>query len=157
MDEKMIRAKEVYEKLCAAIEARDWKYEKKEEDLVVVFSVSGEDIPMHFVIKVDANRSLVRITSPLMFHMPEEKRVDGAIASCAASFGLADGSFDYDLSDGSIAFRMTATYRDSEISEKMLQYMISCACHVVDLYNDKFLMLSLGKIDVDAFFFFFLH
>lgn len=151
MDEQMIRAKEVYEKLCAAIEDRDWKYEKKEEDLVVVFSVSGEDIPMHFVIKVDANRSLVRVTSPLMFHMPEEKRVDGAIASCAASFGLADGSFDYDISDGSIAFRMTATYRDSEISEKMLQYMISCACHVVDLYNDRFLMLSLGKIDVDAF------
>ena len=151
MDEQMIRAKEVYEKLCAAIEDRDWKYEKKEEDLVVVFSVSGEDIPMHFVIKVDAKRSLVRVTSPLMFHMPEEKRVDGAIASCAASFGLADGSFDYDISDGSIAFRMTATYRDSEISEKMLQYMISCACHVVDLYNDRFLMLSLGKIDVDAF------
>lgn len=153
MDEKMIRANEVYEKLCAAIEARDWTYEKKEEDLVVVvFSVRGEDIPMHFVIKVDASRGLVRLTSPLMHHMPEEKRIDGAIASCAASFGLADGSFDYDLSDGSIAFRMTATYRDSEISEEMLRYMISCACHIVDSYNDKFLMLSLGKIDVDAFF-----
>ena len=95
---------------------------------------------------------MIRFTSPLMFNMPEDKRVDGAIAACAASYGLADGSFDYDFSDGSIAFRMTATFRESDISEKMLQYMISCACHVVDRYNDKFLMLSLGKADIDAFF-----
>lgn len=152
MEEQMIRAKEVYEKLCNALDARNWKYEKKEEDMVILLSVNGEDIPMPFILQVDPKRSLIRFTSPLMFNMPEDKRVDGAIAACAASYGLADGSFDYDFSDGSIAFRMTATFRESDISEKMLQYMISCACHVVDRYNDKFLMLSLGKADIDAFF-----
>lgn len=152
MEEQMIRAKEVYEKLCNALDARNWKYEKKEEDMVILLSVNGEDIPMPFILQVDPKRSLIRFTSPLMFNMPEDKRVDGAIAACVASYGLADGSFDYDFSDGSIAFRMTATFRESDISEKMLQYMISCACHVVDRYNDKFLMLSLGKADIDAFF-----
>ena len=152
MDEKMIRANEVYAKLCAALDARDWTYEKKEEDLVILLHVNGEDIPMPFILHIDADRSLIRFTSPMMFKMPEDKRVDGAIAACAASFGLADGSFDYDFMDGTIAFRMTATYRDSDIGEMLLQYLISCASRTVDRYNDKFLMLSMGKIGVDAFF-----
>lgn len=152
MDENITRAVEVYNKLCSALDARKWKYEKKEDDLVVLLSVNGEDIPMPFILRIDPMRSLIRFTSPLMFKMPEDKRIDGAIATCMASYGLADGSFDYDMSDGEIAFRMTATFRESDISEKMLQYMISCACHTVDRYNDKFLMLSLGKIGVDAFF-----
>ena len=152
MEEKMIRAKEMYDQLCKAIDARNWTYTKKEEDLVVLFSVTGEDIPMHFIIRIDPNRYLVRLTSPLMFKIPENKRIEGAMAACAASYGLADGSFDYDSADGTVAFRMTATYRDSAIGDHMFQYMISCACHVVDEYNDKFLMLGAGKVDVDAFF-----
>ena len=38
-ENKMIRAKEVYNTLCTAIDNRDWNYEKLEEKLVVHFSV----------------------------------------------------------------------------------------------------------------------
>ncbi len=152
MDEKMNQARKVYDHICSAIEARKWRYNKDEDKLTVFFSVTGEDIPMHFVISVDAGRSLIRLTSPMMFDIPEDKRVDGALAACGATYGLADGSFDYDITDGSIAFRMTASYRESEISEYLLQYMISSACRVVDRYNDKFLMLAKGKLDASAFF-----
>ena len=151
MANNMIRAKEVFNTLCNALDARGWKYEKMEEQLAGLFAVSGDDIPMHFQVRVDAERELVRLTSPLMFNMPEDKRIDGALATCAASFPLADGTFDYDLSDGSIAFRMTATYRDSDIGETLFQYMLTCASFVVDEYNDKFMMLAKGKVDIEAF------
>ena len=77
--------------------------------------------------------------------------MEGAIATCAASYGLADGSFDYDLSDGQITFRMTASFRESEIGEELLQYMVSCACVTVDEYNDKFLAIDKGLISIDDF------
>lgn len=150
-EKKMEQAKRVYQALCNAIERRNWQYNKEEDKLLVHFSVNGEDIPMLFVLIVDVERQLVCLMSPMPFKMSEEKRVEGAIATCVASYGMADGSFDYDLPVGKIAFRMTASFRDSVIGEELLQYMISCSCAMVDKYNDLFLALDKGIISIADF------
>jgi len=150
-EKKMMLAKQVYKTLCDAIERREWKYGKDEEKLIVHFGVNGEDIPMQFVLVVDAERQLIRLLSPLPFKMSEGKRMDGAIATCAATYGMADGSFDYDLSNGQIVFRMTAAFRESVIGEGLFQYMISCSCAMVDKYNDLFLAIDKGVLSVADF------
>lgn len=144
-------AKTVFTTLCDAMENRGWKYEKDEQDLTVHFIVSGEDIPMQFILVIDAERQLIRLMSPLPFKMSEDKRIEGAIATCAASFGLADGSFDYDLSEGRIIFRMTASFRESLIGEELFHYMIECSCVTVDEYNDKFLAVDKGLLSISDF------
>jgi len=148
---KKNHAIKVYETLCEALEKREWKYDKKEDKMVVYFGVSGDDLPMDFIITVDEDRQLIRLISPMSFKMSEEKRIDGAIATCVASYGMADGSFDYDLSDGRIVFRMTASFIDSEIGEDLFQYMISCACAMVDMYNDQFLAIDKGFMSISEF------
>lgn len=150
-ENKIALAKNVYNTLCAAIERREWRFDKDEENLVVHFGVSGDDVPMQFIMVVDAERQLIRLLSPMAFKMSESKRMDGAIATCVASFGLADGSFDYDLADGTIVFRMTASFRESSIGEGLFQYMISCSCAVVDEYNDKFLAIDKGLMSITDF------
>ena len=150
-EKKMELAKQVYKTLCDAIENRDWKFGKDEEKLLVHFGVNGDDIPMQFILVVDAERQLIRLMSPLPFKMSEAKRMEGAIATCAATYGMADGSFDYDLSDGEIVFRMTASFRESLIGEGLFQYMISCACAMVDQYNDMFLAVDKGLLSVTDF------
>lgn len=70
--------------------------------------VQGDDLPMQFILIVDGERQLIRLLSPMPYAMSEDKRIGGALATCAASYSMPDGSFDYDLSDGSIIFRMTA-------------------------------------------------
>ena len=147
----MARANEIYNGLCAALDARNWKYKKDEAALVVFFGVNGEDVPMQFIIKVDADRQLVRVMSPLPFKMSKEKRMEGAIATCVANYGMVDGSFDYDLSDGAISFRLTASYRESDISEQLFQYLISVTCVTVDAYNDKFLAVDKGVMSIADF------
>ena len=147
-EKKMELAKQVYQTLCEAIERREWNFGKDEEKLLVHFGVSGDDIPMQFILIVDAERQLIRLMSPMPFKMSESKRMEGAIATCAASFGMADGSFDYDLSDGTIVFRMTASFRESLIGEGLFQYMISCSCAMVDKYNDQFLALDKGIMSI---------
>ena len=144
-------AKTVFTTLCDVMERRGWKYEKDEKDLTVHFIVSGDDIPMQFILVIDAERQLIRLMSPLPFKMSEDKRIDGAIATCAASFGLADGSFDYDLTEGRIIFRMTASFRESLIGEELFHYMIECSFVTVDEYNDKFLAIDKGLLSVSDF------
>lgn len=151
MADKKMLAQKVYKTICAALDAREWTYQKDEAKLLVHFGVSGEDLPMTLILMADADRQLIRVMSPLSFKLDEDKRVEGAIAVCAASYGMADGSFDYDLSDGSIVFRMTASFRESTIGEELIQYLISCTCAMVDKYNDKFLALSKGVMSLEDF------
>lgn len=150
-EKKMELAKQVYQTLCETIERKEWNFGKDEEKLLVHFGVNGDDILMQFILIVDAERQLIRVMSPLPFKMSESKRMEGAIATCAASFGMADGSFDYDLSSGTIVFRMTASFRESLIGEGLFLYLISCSCAMVDKYNDKFLALDKGIMSITDF------
>lgn len=148
---EMALAKKVYDDLCASLDKREWHYQKHDEDLVVTCGVAGEDIPMQFVLIVDAERQLLRVLSRLPFTVPEDKRMELAIAACAASYGLADGSFDYDIAKGTIDFRLTASFRESKIGDGLFEYLIGCSSYTVDKYNDKFFALCKGLISINDF------
>ncbi len=150
-EKKLALAQSVYNNLCTAIDNRKWVYEKDEENLVVHFKVSGDDLPMQLILFIDVDRQLIRLISPMPYNMSEDKRIDGALATGAANYGMVDGNFDYDISDGSINFRMTASFDDSLIGEGLFQYMISCACSTIDRYNDKFLAIDKGILSVTDF------
>ena len=152
-DEKNIKSAEiVYNTLCEVLDDRHWKYDVHPEDSVVHFIVGGEDIPMEFVVVIDPERELVRMLSQLPFAFSEEKRVAGAIATCQATYKLADGSFDYDFKTGKVFFRLTSSFSGSLISKELLSYMIDCSCYTVDEYNDKFLMIEKGALTLEDFF-----
>ncbi len=144
-------AKNVYDTLCGMLDTFGWKYKKDEENLVAHFGVNGDDVLMQFIICIDAERQIIRLLSPLPFNMSKDKRLEGAVATCSASYIFSDGSFDYDISDGSICFRMTASFRKSLIGEGLFKYMIACAVRAVEDFNDKFLALDKGLISIDDF------
>ena len=145
-EENMKKAKEVYGILCAMMDANNWNYQKDEENLAIFTGFSGDDLSMQFKVSIDAKRQLVYLISGLPFKMCEEKRVEGAVATCEINYELADGSFDYNVLDGTIGFRMTSSYRESLIGTELMQYMIDCACYTVDKYNDKLEALNDGKM-----------
>lgn len=150
-EEKKVAAEKVYADLCNALDNRNWHYQKHEEDLVITFDVSGDDIPMSFVFAVDAGRQLLRVFSKLPFTVPEDKRVDLAIATCAATNEILDGSFDYNITKGEIVFRLTTSFRESSIGDELFNYMVDISSYTVDEYNDKFLMIGKGVLSVNDF------
>ena len=147
----IVCAKNIYSDLCATLDKRNWHYQKHDNDLVITFGITGEDIPMEFVLAVDVDRQLLRVFSKLPFSVPEDKRMELAIASCVASNGLADGCFNYDIVKGTIVFRLTASFRESKLGENLFNYLIDCSCITVDRYNDKFLALCKGLISINDF------
>ncbi|MCM1364991.1 MAG: YbjN domain-containing protein [Faecalibacterium sp.] len=146
-----INARKVYNTLCETLDYLEWTGNRDDEKLTVSCKVSGEDLPIDLLIMIDDDRELIKLWSFMPFKMSEEKLMDGAIATCAASYGLAEGSFDYDISNGSIMFRIVSSFKDSNIGKGLLLHMIVCAMAMVDKYNDKFFALNKGMIGIDEF------
>lgn len=150
-EKKLEQAKTVYSSIGKMLVARNWKYDKDEEKLTIFLKVTGDDLPMDFVIRALPEQQLIRIISFLPAKMPEDKIVEGAVATAIVTNKLADGSFDFDISDGSIMYRITSSFRDSLIGEKLLAYMIDISSAIVDEYNDKFFMLAKGMLSLEDF------
>ena len=152
-DEKIIkRAKKIFDTACQALDNMNWKYEKDEDRFLIGFGVNGDDIPMAFVIVVDAERQLIRCLSRLDVKFNEETSGLANIACCHFTYKLADGSFDYDFMENTVTFRITASFLDSLVSEELIKYIVSTACNTVDDYNHYFDDIANGKMTLDTLF-----
>lgn len=151
-DEKnMKNALSVYNTLCAMLDEKQVRYEKHTNDLVVTFTLTGDDFPMQYVINIDAKRELVRLLSPIPALFEGDTRIAGAIATSQINYNLADGSFDFDYNKGKVLFRMTSSFKDSLISKDLFEYMVAVAGMTIDEYNDKLYMLAKGMLSIEDF------
>ena len=148
---EMQQAKAIYDTIINMLDTQGWKYERFDDDLVIRSGVKGDDLPIEFLVFVKPKNQVVQFISKLPFEIPEDKRVEAAIAVSVANYGLVDGSFDYDINDGEIRYRLTSSYRESLRGMDLFEYMIMCGASTVDDYNDRFFMLSKGMIDVEKF------
>lgn len=145
------KAWQIYSTLIQMLDGKKWKYERYDDELIIKSTVVGDDLPIDFTVAVRPENQVIQFISKLPFNICEEKRVDGAIAVSVANYGLVDGSFDYDIRDGEIRFRLTCSYRDSQIGVELLEYVILCAATTVDRYNDRFFMLTKGMLTLQQF------
>lgn len=142
------QAQAVYDSICKALDARNWKYSKAEDMLSIYCTAQGEDLPMDIIMSVNAELSVVCLFSQMPFSVPEPRREALAVAVSQANMQIVDGSFDYDFKTGKIWFRMTSCYLESLISESIFEYMLFTSLLTIDRYNDKFFMVT--KKDMDT-------
>lgn len=149
-EEKEIKqAKAAYDTLCEMLKEEDWHYESDDDNFTINCGAQGEDLPIGIRIHVDPERLIVTLLSQLPFSIPEDKRVEIALAVSAINYALVDGSFDYNFVDGSLLFRMTSSFRESLIGKDVFEYMLYVSCKTIDDYNDKFLMIIKEKMSLE--------
>ncbi|MBQ7906527.1 MAG: hypothetical protein IJ309_00985 [Clostridia bacterium] len=148
---KLMKAKSVYNNMVSSLKERNWNFDEKEEDLLIVSGIKGDDLPIEFIVEVKAEQEVVQFLSRLPFAISEDKRVDGAIAVCVANNGLICGSFDYDIGSGEIIFKLANCYKGSSLGADIFEHIIMLAASTIDNYNDKFFMLSKGAISLEDF------
>ena len=146
-----IQAKRAYETVIAMLDHASLKYERDNENLRIKCGFNTDDLEITLLFSIDEERELVRIFSPLPFHFPEDKRIDGAVAVCVANHNMVSGSFDYDLFGGEINFKFVNSYKGDLFSEEIAHYMLTIALSTVDHYNDRFYSLAKGFITVSEF------
>ena len=116
---KESEAQVVYNTLCSTLDNMKWTYNKQEENLEVRTSAVGNDLTMKLYMKVDANRSVMYLKSGMPFTVPTD-RIDIMVkAVIAANWAMLNGSFEMDMSDGYIAFKVVVPFMESIISEKV--------------------------------------
>lgn len=135
---KLKQAQTVYDDFCTMLDEREWTYDKA-DNLVIETGARGDDLAMDLTIRVDADRQLVILHSPMPFTVPENMRKEMAVAVSCANHCMVDGDFDYDYETGKIYFRLTTSFRDSLISKEVFEYVIGVSLNTIDDYNDKFL------------------
>ncbi len=145
------KALAVFNAVCSTLDSENLKYNADEDKLVVFLSARGEDLPISVLFRVDTDREVLAVHSLLDTVAQEDKKVEFAVAINAANFNLVNGSFDFNLTDGKITFRMAQPYFDFGVSEEIVKYMLYCVFATVDEYNDRFLMLDKGMIDLAKF------
>lgn len=126
-------------------------FERHDEDHVITCTVKGEDIPMDILFAVRDDRQIVQLISPMPFTVPEDKRIDIALAITVINDMLVDGSFDFDMAKGRVSFRLTSSYIESILGKELFEYMLMVSATTIDEYNDKFLMIAKGMISFEQF------
>lgn len=143
--------KKMYATLCAALDERQWKYRRNDEEMAIEYIVNGDDIPMRFIIRFDAERTLVRFFSPLPLSVREDKRLEMAVALSIINNCLVAGCFELDMKDGELRFRVCNSFRDSVLSADVFLHLLQLGIDVVERYNDKLFMLATGVISLEKF------
>lgn len=150
-DIKRQMGQNVYDTICKMFDEKGFHYKRFDEDLAINCTVRGDDIPMELIFMVRADRQIVQLHSPMPFTVPEDKRVDIALATTVVNNMLIDGSFDFDFSKGKISFRLTASYIESILGKELFEYMLMVSAATIDEYNDKFMMMAKGMMSFEQF------
>jgi len=141
----------VYQMIKDHLNGGKFHFEAHDDDLVITLTVHGEDLPQLTIIRVMDDRDVIQVLSPIPGNIPEEKRAEAAVAVAAANMGMINGSFDFDLKDGEIRFRVAQSYADIEPSEELLKYILGIAFYTTDKFNDKFFMYQKGMLSLEEF------
>ena len=141
-------AKQHFSLLSRAFDKEGWKYSTEDEKMRLNSSFRGEDLSIPIVLRIDEDRRLIRGHSVLPFNFGDQKRVEGAVATTMINWYLVNGSFDYDMSDGQVVYRITESYRDCDLSTEVVKYMVNCMVGTVDDYNDILLAISKGTMSL---------
>lgn len=144
-------ARQLYENFCKHMDSHRWVYEKDDANLSINCQVTGEDLPFMFHVRIDERLKILCVYTTLLPDIPEDKRLEVAVAVNAINNRTLDGSFDFGFNNGMLVYRITTSYRDIVITPFIMEHMIGISGHYVDRYNDKFANLVTGKMTIDEF------
>lgn len=144
-------AEEHFNLICNNLVQHNCNFNAASEEFFLSFTTSGEKFPVTVKIMVDAERNLIRFFSRLSFDIPDEKKLEIAVAVTKINYSLSIGNFNLDIDTGEIYFSYNVSYLESKLGNEAITYIISALLAVVDDYSEKLLMLSKGYLTLEKF------
>ena len=147
--DKLERATQVYQLIKSHLSSKNMRFEPHDDDQVITMTAQGEDLPMPVLIRVIGDREVLHISSPLPGRIPEDKRIDTAVALAAINNHLMNGNFDLDLDSGLVVYRVCQSFHDNDISEEQIHYLLAIVFITMDEYNDTLFMMAKGMLTLE--------
>lgn len=152
--EQLALAQKVHDQITAflsGMKVQIYSDDFKDDMHLMKCKITGDDLTMQLNIVVRADQQVAAVYSPMPFDVPEDKRLEMAVAITAVNYGLYEGSFDYDIKTGNIVFRLSNCFKGGAFNETLPEHMIFRSLRIVDHYNDKLLVLANGTITLERF------
>ena len=143
-------SKVCFETIKATLDNMEWKYDVKEEFLIVT-RAKGDNMAIPLFIGIDPEKPAIFIHSPIPFEVKENKIDLMARAICEINLQMLIGSFDLDSKNKRIVFKVTLPFPECLISEAAVKYIVLLACYMSDKYNSKLYDLNRGALDLESF------
>lgn len=147
-------AQNVYDMIISTLKSKDYSF-LQSDGMKVAFRIEADDTPIVFSVVIDAERRLIRMIAGYSITFPQERRLDGAIATCSTNRNLVAGGFDYDYETGAVVFRISASFAGSIISPDVFLYMVHRAYSACVLYDKKLEQLAKGELPLASYLYLF--
>lgn len=152
-DIKIVTALNIYSDMCDVLDENEFVYDKDDDKLrVELFVANTNNISIKFIMMINIEMQTIMLTSPIDLKMSEDKQMEGILSACIASNNLPDGSFDYDLPNRSVSFRLTFSYKGSLVGKGLFLRLICYSYSIVSKYVVKFSDINKGILSIDKFY-----
>lgn len=148
---RMEQAKKVYEQLIQYFDARNYNYEKAEDQLAIVTGVQGEDIPIRLIYRVIPRLGAIHVYSPFRTQVSQDRSLDVAVALNVINARISFGAFALNSEDGTVFYRMSQKYDENLISKEVFDYLLDGAVMMIDSYNQDIEAFITGATDLEFF------
>ena len=150
-DNPNARALEVYERVKGALSGAGIAFTSDAEKRTVSPAVPGMEGAFELEYYVSEVHETLLLTAHLPCKMPEQRRIDGALAIACANTCIVNGSFKYELGDGSVFFCVAVSYASLGLTSGAVLDMIRQATQAVDRFGISLFRLANGFISLEAF------
>ncbi len=152
------KAQTCYDAVVGFLKDDDWPFEADDENGTVATGYEGDNGKYELVIEAKNDMPMFAVHVDLPVEHPEEKEGDeptGAFGELIEfvlklNCGLAVGSFDLDLDDGSLRFRIGVLAGDTAPSLSQVRDQIYAAVTTGDRYFPLLREVAAGNLSAEA-------
>ncbi len=150
-EEKAKLADTVLRLIGEALDDIGLKYDKDAEHRRIDIQFVGNDIPIFVRFSVNALLENTALYSTLPFTVPEEKVLETAYLLNHINNRILDGSFELNINEGTVTFRINNSYVGCMISKESFDVLFRKAADTVDKFNEKLKAFVEDEMTADQF------
>jgi len=124
--------------LCEFFDAEGVHFLADHDKGILVAGFGGECGPIQLFGRVSMESNLFGLRFRLPLAVPAERRPAMATGVALANYGMPVGSFELDLSDGEVAFKIGLPTDDTIITQNQLNHCMAAGCFWIDRYSPAF-------------------
>lgn len=134
-----------FEDLISLFEADNLKFMARPElGLAMANFNSGQEGPIQMLARVDDDRKVMGLSFRLPITVPDDKRSLMAEAVTRANFNLIVGSFEMDMDDGELKYKVTVPLDDAQLSLAQYRHCMRASLSTIRRYLPDFYRIVFG-------------
>ena len=144
----MAESKDIFTQVGEFLDAAGLRYNAEPEKNIYRFGMQGESISTHFLLRTDANGPALYILCHTDYRVPEQRRVEGALATCAIRHILPNGDLEYDITDGSFILCQFIPVADRLLNTQFLRSTVSMMHSHMEVIHRRISAVGEGLLTV---------